>query len=44
MILIVPKKSIKVNKNYVDKKDIRHPYIGTDVSNNEDKWDLMLII
>ena len=43
-ILIVPKKSIKVNDKYVDKIDIRNPCIGTDISNNGDKWDLMLII
>jgi len=43
-ILIVPKKSIKVNDKYVDKKDIGYPCIGTDVSNNRDKWDLMLVI
>ena len=44
IILIVPKKSIKVNDKYVDKIDIGNPCIGTDISNNGEKWDLMLII
>ena len=39
-----PKKSIKVNDEYVDKKDIGNPCFGADVSNNGDKWDLMHVI
>jgi len=37
----LPEKSIKVSNKYVDKKDIRNPCIGTDVSINGDKWDLI---